>query len=153
MSQALLAYAHFLGVAALFAALTAELLLYRPDLARETQRRLVFVDLGYGAAATLVLVTGLLRVFLGGKGAAFYFGNPAFHLLGATFLVAALLSFYPTRRFLVRRRAQRAGDDAALDAHVTLRIRRIMLAELVLLFVALWFAVLMARGIGSNWLG
>lgn len=152
MSDALLAYLHFLGVIALFATLLAERLLFRRDLPLAEQRRLVIIDLSYGAAATLVLVTGLLRVFTSAKGTAFYFGNPAFHGMGALFLVAALLSLYPTRRFVARWRALRAGNGAAFDAQVAVRISHIISIELVLLLLALGLAVLMARGIGANWL-
>jgi putative membrane protein len=148
MSGVLLAYLHFLGVAALFATLFGEWLLFRPDLAPAEQRRLVFTDLAYGAAATVVLVTGILRLFVTGKGLSFYFGNLAFHAMGACFLLAALLSFYPTRRFLVRWRAQRAGTVAALEPAVATRIRRILHIEMAMLPLALLGAVLMARGIG-----
>lgn len=147
MSALLVVYLHFLGVAALFALLFAQILLYRPDLSAAEHRRLVILDLAYGVAATLVLGTGVARVFLSGAGSAFYFSNPTFHLMGAAFLAAALLSLYPTRRFIVRARALRAGAAAPLAAPVSARIARIQLAELVLLLVALWLAVLMARGV------
>jgi putative membrane protein len=152
MSAALFAYLHFLGVIALFATLFAERLLFLPGLSLAEQRRLVMVDLSYGAAATLVLVTGLVRVFTSAKGTAFYFGNPAFHAMGALFLVAALLSLYPTRRFVTRWRALRAGDVAVFDARVSVRISRVINIELALLLLALGLAVLMARGIGADWL-
>lgn len=152
MTTALVAYFHFLGVAALFATLFAEILLFRPDLPLAVQRRLVWVNIAYGVAATLVLVTGLLRVFGPGVAPAQYFKNPAFHLMGAAFLLAALLSFYPTRQYLVRLRRLRAGEAAALPDASAVRIERVLYVELALLLVALWFAVLMARGIGYDWL-
>jgi putative membrane protein len=148
----LIAYFHFLGVVALFATLFAEILLFRPDLPLPGQRRLVIVDIAYGVAATLVLVTGLLRVYGPGVAPAQYFKNPAFHLMGAAFLVAALLSFYPTRKFLVRLRRMRGGDATMMTVVTAGRIERILYAELGLLLIALWFAVLMARGIGYDWL-
>ena len=153
MINPLLAYLHYLGVVALFALLVAEMLLVRPDLELGGQRRLVWIDLSYGMAATVVLVTGLVRVFLPGKGMAFYFGNLSFHIMGALFLAAALLSLYPTRRLVARWRGLRAGGAAAFDASVTRRIRRIFRIELALLLLALWFAVLMARGIGWKFAG
>lgn len=148
MSAALLAYFHFLGVVALFAMLFAERLLFRGDLPLVEHRRLVMIDLSYGAAATLVLVTGLVRVFTSTKGTNFYFGNPVFHGMGAAFLVAALLSLYPTRRLIVRWRALRAGGATPLDDGASRRIRAILSLEMLLLLLALLLAVLMARGIG-----
>lgn len=150
MSELVLAYLHSLGVGLLFAALFAELLLFRPDLGLAEHARVVRVDLGFGAAAALVLVTGVARVFLSGKGTAFYFDNLSFHALGTVFLVAALLSFYPTRQFMRRRQALRAGNTAPLSGRVTRRIQRILWTELLLLLLALWLAVLMARGIGIS---
>jgi putative membrane protein len=151
VSSALLAYLHFVCVIALFACLFAERLLFRPDLALADQRRLVLVDLAYGAVATLVLVTGVVRVFTSTRGTGFYFGNPVFHGMGALFLAAALLSFYPTRRLVVRWQALRRGDAAPLSAAVSARIVGILHIEMVLLLLALGGAVLMARGIGSDW--
>lgn len=148
MTGILIAYLHFLGVTGLFAALTAELLLFRPDLALAEQRRLAVLDLAYGGIATLVLLTGIWRLFLTGKGTGFYFGNPVFHLMGALFLVAALLSLYPTRRFVARWRALRRGNSEPLAARTAARIRRILWVELVLLAAAMLAAVLMARGVG-----
>lgn len=153
MTGVLLAYLHFVAVVALFALLAAEMLLFRPDLALAEQRRLVFVDLAYGAVVTAVLLTGIARMFATGKGLGFYFGNLVFHAMGAAFLAAALLSFYPTRRFIVRWRGLRAGATTAFDRPVATRIRRIFAAELALLLLALLGAVLMARGIGREWLG
>lgn len=147
MSTLLVVYLHYLGVVALFALLFAQILLFRPDLALAEQRRLVFLDLAYGAAATLVLLTGLARALLSGAAPGFYFTNPSFHLMGAAFLAAALLSLYPTRRFIVRWRALRGADRAPLSSEVSARIVRIQLAELALLLAALWLAVLMARGL------
>ena len=143
----LLVYLHYLGVAALFALLFAQILLFRPDLVLAEQRRLVFLDLAYGGAATLVLLTGLARVLLSGAAPGYYFRNPSFHLMGAAFLAAALLSLDPTRRFIVRWRTLRAADRTPLAGPVSARIVRIQLVELALLLVALWLAVLMARGL------
>lgn len=144
-------YLHFIGVAALFSLLFAEWLLYRPDLVPAEHKRLVMIDLSYGVSATLVLLTGLVRVFASGTGAGFYFRNPAFHLMGAAFLAAAVLSFYPTRNFLRRHKALQAGERAALDAETGNRIQKIIYAEFALLLLALLLAVLMARGIGYGW--
>ena len=145
------AYLHFVGIVALFALLFAEWLLYRPDLAPAEHKRLVTIDLSYGVAATLVLITGLVRVFTAGTGPGFYFKNPAFHFMGAAFLAAAVLSFYPTRNLLRRHKAMQAGERAAMDAGTSARIGKIFYAEFGLLLLAMLLAVLMARGVGYSW--
>jgi putative membrane protein len=152
MTTIFIVYLHFLGVIALFALLFTQILLFRPDLGPAEHRRLVLLDLAYGGAAALVLLTGLARVFLSGAGAGFYFSNPTFHFMGAAFVIAAVLSLYPTRRFIRRGRELRAGRAPALAPDVSQWIVRIQYAELALLLLALWFAILMARGLRIGYL-
>jgi len=149
MTELFLIYLHYLGVVALFSLLFAQILLFRANLSTTAHLQLVFLDLAYGMAATLVLVTGLLRVFVYGPGPGHYFQSLAFNLMGASFLVAALLSAYPTRRFILRWNVLRKGAAAApLPELVAERIVRVQYTEFALLLLALWCAVLMARGSG-----
>ena len=64
MTELYLIYLHYLGVVALFALLFAQILVFRADLPVAVHRQLVFLDLADGVAATLVLVTGFLLVFV-----------------------------------------------------------------------------------------
>lgn len=70
--DAFLAWFHFLAIFVLVVVLTAEAVLLRPDLTPATLKRLVVYDRLYLLSAILVLVTGVLRLMLGVKGAAFY---------------------------------------------------------------------------------
>jgi putative membrane protein len=90
-----------------------------------------------GISATLLLVVGLVRVFWFEKGAAYYFQNAAFLAKLGLFIAVALLSIYPTIRFI-------KGVDAASAP----RIRRILHLELAGVVLILLFAALMADGIG-----
>lgn len=74
--DAFLAWFHFLAIFVLVVVLTAEAVLLRPDLTPATLKRLVIYDRLYLLSAILVLATGVLRLMLGIKGAAFYMGNP-----------------------------------------------------------------------------
>jgi len=67
--DALLAYAHFIAIFALASTFAAELLLFRRTMAAEIFNRLRLTDRWYGIIAGLVIVTGLLRVNFGLKGA------------------------------------------------------------------------------------
>ena len=69
LRDALLAYAHFLAILFLTAVLCAELAVYRQELAAPMARRLQRIDLFFGIAALLVIVTGIARVVFGLKGA------------------------------------------------------------------------------------
>ena len=59
------------------------------------------MDLVYGISAAIVLIVGLLRVFNFEKGAPFYAQNLFFWIKMAGFALVALLSIYPTIRFLL----------------------------------------------------
>jgi uncharacterized membrane protein len=58
--------------------------------ARTAQR----LDIVHGGSVTLVLITGIIRIFLE-KGTAYYNHYVAFHILFAIFVIAALLSTIP----------------------------------------------------------
>ena len=85
--DAVLAYLHFAAIIMLFSFLTVEVMLARQSLAAGNLRLLLRVDRWYFFAAIAVLATGMLRLFLGAKGAAFYAGNPVFFAKIALFFV------------------------------------------------------------------
>lgn len=149
MAEPIVAYLHFVSVLALTGLLTTELLLYRPGLTAATARLLQRVDGLYGFSALVVLVTGLLRVFWVGKGAAFYLGNPLFHALWVLFVVVALLSIVPTVQFNRWGRGPAQGQAPTIPEPAFRRVRRILMIEVHLLAVLPLLAVLMARGIGN----
>lgn len=74
--DALLAYLHYISIFTLIVFLTAEAVVLRPDMTPEIRKRLARYDAVFGFAALAVLITGLLRVFYGAKGYAFYVHNP-----------------------------------------------------------------------------
>jgi len=80
----------------------------------------------------------------------FYLGNPLFYVKVGMFLLVALISVYPTRRFLAWRKMLTQGDPPALDPHTVTRLRIVIRLELGLLLVIPLLAVLMARGIGRT---
>lgn len=147
----LVAWLHYAAIAALFASLTGEHLLLEREVSTEQARTLQRLDLVYGSAAGLVLITGVARMFLE-KGAAYYMRNAAFHALIAVFVVVGLLSVYPTLVFLRWRGAVRDGRGLALAAPQFKRLTIIIRAELALLVVALLLATWMAHG-GPTWAG
>jgi putative membrane protein len=138
--SATFAFLHHLAAFTLVAAIAVEFVLIR-DLNERSARKLAITDAVLGVSAGVLLVVGLLRVFYFEKGAAYYFTNWAFIAKLALFIVVALLSIYPTAKFLSwRKKAPEAASVAA--------IRRILHLELVGVVLILLFAALMARGIG-----
>jgi putative membrane protein len=91
---------------------------------------------------------GLLRVFNYEKGAPFYAQNLFFWTKMAGFALAALLSVYPTIRFVSWRKFFAKNQVPEISDHEAARIKLILSLELVAIAVILLSAALMARGIG-----
>ena len=135
-----MAFLHHVAAFTLVAALVVEFVLIRDPLTPALARRLARADMVLGISATLLAVVGLLRVFYFEKGATFYFHNAAFIAKLVLFILVALLSIYPTVKFLGWRKTL---DPAGVPA-----IRRVLHLELVGVVLILLCAALMARGIG-----
>jgi len=148
ITDALLAYLHFTAILILASALGAEALLLRAQAGAATIRSLARADILYGIASGVAIATGLLRLFYGAKGYAFYTANPVFWTKMALFIVVGLISIPPTLKF-IRWRRQLAVDAAFLPAAGEVAgVRRLVFIELHLLALVPLAAVFMARGLG-----
>ena len=150
LAHVLTAYLHYLGIMTLMATLLAEHVMLQPQMTRWHIQRLAMIDLLLGMAAGVVLITGLLRFAYFGKGTSFYLGNPLFYAKVGLFLLAALLSIYPTVQFLAWRKMLKHDQLPALEPPEVTRLRAVIRLELALLLVIPLLAVLMARGIGMT---
>jgi putative membrane protein len=140
MSAALVALLHHLAAFTLVAALVAEHLLFERRMEAPAAQRLRAVDAVYGLSAGVLLVAGLLRVFYFEKGAAYYLGNPWFLAKLGLFITIALLSIYPTVSFISWRRKPGVTETQARW------IPRLVRAQLLLIPIVLFCAILMAKG-------
>lgn len=140
MTAALVALLHHLAAFALVAALVSEHLLFHRRIDAAAARRLQVVDAVYGLSAGVLLVAGLLRVFYFEKGAQYYFGNPWFLVKFGLFIAVGLLSIYPTVSFMSWRRKPGVTEAQAVW------IPRVLRAQLLLMPVILFCAILMAKG-------
>jgi len=131
---------HHLAAFTLVAALAAEHLLFSRRIAPELMEKLRRVDAVYGLSAGVLLVAGLARVFYFEKSAAYYFGNPWFLLKFGLFILVGLLSVYPTVAFIRWKRNPQVSEAQARW------IPRILRAQLLLVPIILFCAILMAKG-------
>ncbi|MDP3135126.1 MAG: DUF2214 family protein [Burkholderiaceae bacterium] len=149
MLESLLAYAHLLAILTMVVFLSSEAALCRTQwLNAAVVERLGRVDLVYGIAAGAVLLTGLLRTWLGAKGADWYWTNPLLHLKLTLFVVVGLLSIKPTIMFVRWRRALRASGSLPTQDEVKLARRLVMVQAHLLALIPL-AAVFLARGYGK----
>lgn len=146
--DALLAYLHYTAILILASALGAEALLLRAQAGADTLRSLARADVLYGISSGFVVLTGLLRVFYGAKGASFYTGNPVFWTKLGLFIVVGLLSLQPTLKFIRWRRTLVTDPAFAPAARELASVRRVVFIELHLLALIPLAAVFMARGLG-----
>jgi len=147
-SSALMAFLHHAAAFTLVAALAVEVALLKPPLTLVQARRVLVTDNIYGAAAGVVLVAGLLRVAYFEKGPAYYWHDLFFLIKLTAFIVAALVSIYPTIVYLSWRKGLKAGTAPEVPAARVTAVRMCLMLQLALIVVILACAALMARGFG-----
>lgn len=123
---------------------TQSVLLSRP-IDGAALKRLAGVDRGYGITAVLLLAVGFARVFHGIKGYDFYLHNPWFHAKLTAFVLVAVLSIWPTLRFLRWRKALKADPAFVPAATEVAGLSRIIRFELMLIALIFVLAAAMAR--------
>ncbi len=143
-----MAFLHHLAAFTLVAALAVEVALFKPPLTVVQARRVQRTDLIFGVAAVVVLVVGMLRVAFFEKGPGYYWRDAFFLIKLGAFILAALISIYPTVTFLSWSKALRAGAAPEIAEARTRSVRLCMMLELTGLVVILACAALMARGFG-----
>ena len=148
INSAIFAFLHFVAVFGIFATLFLEWQTMSPAPTFAEARRIQVCDRWYGIFAGVVLVVGFLRVFYFEKGHAYYEASVFFHAKLGLFILAGLLSIYPTIRFLKWRRETRQGQPPVIAAGEYQRIMLLLRLELALLLGAALCASLMARGVG-----
>jgi len=150
LTDALLAFFHFLAIFILVTLLAAEAVVLRPGMTPAIVRRLSLYDLFYFLSAMVVLASGLLRLFYGAKGVDFYLHNPWFHAKVTVFVLIALCSLPPT--FAIarwRKQARKLPDFVPTPAEIRRARRWVMIEAHVFILLPLC-AVMMARGIGAR---
>ncbi|RPI63939.1 MAG: DUF2214 family protein [Lysobacterales bacterium] len=141
------AYLHHLAAFLVVGTLMVELVLLKGELTVDSARSVLRMDMAYGISATVLLIVGFVRVFHTEKGSMYYFSSGPFLVKLALFIVVALLSIYPTMKFIGWRKTLRQGRAPELDTGTRRKIRMLIHIELTLIFVIILMAIMMARGI------
>jgi putative membrane protein len=149
LTAALVAFGHFVAFFALTAALVLELALIGESMSVEVARRVRRADRIAGLFAGLILLFGTLRVIYFEKGGEFYVDNLFFQIKIGLFLLAALISIYPTICFARWKSDLDQGIAPVLTSAQVKSLRRALHWELMLIAGILLCASLMARGFGS----
>jgi putative membrane protein len=107
-------------------------------------RRLLAADTAWGIAAGLWILTGVARVFLGGKDPAFYWHNGFFWVKLTLFALVFALELTPMITFIRVRAARRR--HAGLPPFNVRAYASINAIEVVLVVTIVFVAAFMARG-------
>jgi putative membrane protein len=143
-----LAIAHHLLIFMLFGILVSEVVMVRQTMTGDDINRVAAIDLWYGIVALLILIVGFSRAIFAAKGWAYYSVNSFFWAKIAVFMLIALLSIWPTVRYLNWRRDFRSAGSVPHAASVSV-VRRILWLEMILFAFLPAFAAAMARGYGE----
>ena len=147
--DAILQYLHISAILALVVFISSEAALCRPQwMNAKVVERLVVVDRIYGIAAGVVLATGLIRIYLGTKGASWYWHNWLLHTKLTLFILVGLISILPTMRFIRWRKALRA-DGSLPGAEEVARARKLVMLQAHIIPVIPLAAAFLARGFGG----
>jgi putative membrane protein len=147
--EAILAAAHLLAILTIVVFITSETALCRSEwLNARAVERLVTLDRIYLIGLAVVLATGLLRIWLGMKGDAWYWTNWLLHLKLGLFIVVAVLAIQPAASFRRWRRELQATGGLPDEAQVRGTRRIVMLAAHLIALVPI-AAAFLARGFGS----
>ena len=150
MTSALMAFLHHLAAFTLVGSLIYEHTTFRKDLSLVDARRIQRMDIVYGISAGFILVVGLLRVFYFEKGVPFYAHNWFFWTKMAGFALAALLSVYPTIRFVSWNKFFAKNQAPEISDQEASRIKLFLRLETVAIALILFSAAMMARGVGMR---
>ncbi|MBL1173639.1 DUF2214 family protein [Pantanalinema sp. GBBB05] len=145
--SAITAYLHYSSFMLAFAALTLEQFSLKKELSLAAAWQIVWADAMYGISATIVLVTGILRVLYFGKGTDYYLHNPLFYMKVSGFLLVGALSLYPTISFLTWLKPLRYGAPPSLEPVQVDRLSWVIKIELFGFLLIPLLAAAMARGI------
>jgi len=148
LETVVLPWIHYLAVLMMAGTAVAELYLLKLTPTAETVRLLPRVDRFYGITAGLVFVTGLLRMYHGGKGADWYWHNGLMHGVISAFVLAALISIVPTIRFMRWSRQLDSGTLPTADA--VSKIRILVHVQLTLVALVALLITLVAKNYGHH---
>jgi len=147
--EAILAYLHLLAILTMVVFIASEAALCRVEwMNKAVVERLARVDMVYGIAAVMVLLSGLARSWWGVKGTAWYWTNPLLHVKLTLFIIVGVISIFPTLTYARWRRTVRAGGALPAEAEIR-KTRRLVMIQAHLIAVIPLFAVFLARGYGK----
>ncbi len=150
LTEALIAYAHFLAILTMVVFLSSEAALCRHEwLNAAVIRRLATVDRIVTIAAVAVLLTGIARTVWGHKGAGWYWHQPLLHLKLSLYVLGAVLAYKPRAAF--RRWVADLDAKGVFPGEAEIKsVRRSVMIQAHILAVVPLVAAFLARGVWAK---
>ena len=144
--EAILAALHLVAILTFVVFLSSQAALCRSEwMNAAVVERLVRLDVIYGAAALVMIGSGLARLLWGIKGVSWYVSQPLFHIKITIVVVMAILSIWPSIMFRRWRRNLQASGALPDELEVK-KVRRLVMIQSHVLPVVAVIAVFWARG-------
>ncbi len=144
--EAVLAALHLVAILTFVVFLSSQAALCRMEwMNAAVVERLVRLDVIYGAAALVMIGSGLARLLWGIKGVSWYVSQPLFHIKITIVVVMAILSIWPSIMFRRWRRNLQASGALPDELEVK-KVRRLVMIQSHVLPVVAVIAVFWARG-------
>ena len=150
ISNALVAYIHYLSFMICFGSLIFERVSLKTNPNKKEAISMVIADVIYGVAGIALLVSGIFRVIKFGQGTEFYTQNPIFWTKIVIFAAVGSLSLYPTITYILWAIPLSKGNLPNVGDNLVYRLRIILNIELIGFALIPLFATLMARGISLS---
>ena len=139
-------YIHVLGIMILMGSLIAEYLIAKMKITKESIRMLSITNSMFLISLVVVLISGLFRWFMFGKGNDFYMTNPFFHTKLTLYIIMAVVAFFPGRK-IKKWKKQLNNDSSFQIAEKELKSLFLLFRiEFLLIIIIPLLAVLVARG-------
>ncbi|MFT5657329.1 MAG: putative membrane protein [Gammaproteobacteria bacterium] len=148
IGSALIAFGHFVAFFGLTAALVLQIALLTDTPSIDVAKRIQRADKAYGVMALFLLAMGFLRVFYFDKGSDYYFSNTYFIVKLTLFVLAGLISAYPTITYLGWNKEIKLDQAPKIPTDSLMKLRKALHYQLIGIVGILFCASMMAKGIG-----
>ena len=145
----LIIYLHFLSIMLLMGALISKYLLLKTEQSDNQLKMLVYSAVIHLASLGLLLVTGLLRWFVYGKGALYYSKNPVFHTKLTLYSVILVLAIMLSIRIFKWNKQRKMNNPLKQNPVALKRMFFLLRLEMVLVIIIPLLAVIVMRGTGG----
>ena len=141
-------YIHFLSIMLLMGALISEYFLLKTKQSEQQIKMLSYSAVIHLVSLGLLLITGILRWFVYGKGAVYYSKNPIFHTKLTLYIIVLILAIIQTAR-LFKWNKQRKENRLQVQNPIAVKKMFVFLRlEILLVIIIPLLAIIVMRGTG-----